>query len=218
MNGPITILLVDDHALIRDTLIRRFQDEVDMKIVAGVGSAQEAIAEATRHKPRIILMDIDMPGMTCFEAASAIRARSPESRIIFLSSFFHDRYIDQAIGVQAWGYIVKTETADSVIAAIRRVMSGSTYFSQEVQARLVVDGGVLRLANPNPSRLSGLTEREVQVLRHLARGMSKKEIADTMCISEHTVHRHVSSIMQKVDIHDRVELARYAIREGLAEA
>lgn len=215
---PISILLVDDHALMRDTLSRRLADESDMNVTGSAGNASDALALAATQKPDVILMDIDMPGMTCFEAVRSIQSSSPGTRVIFLSSFFHDHYIEQAIAVSAWGYLVKTEGADAVVAAIRKVMSGITCFSPEVQQRLVVDGHAVRLAQPPTSRLSALSDREVEVLRYLARGMAKKVIGQTMGISAHTVHRHVASIMGKVDIHDRVELARYAIREGLAEA
>jgi len=218
VTGPISILLVDDHAMMRRLLGARLEAEPDIVVVAAVENADEAVTEAVRLKPDIILMDIDMPGVSCFEAARIIRERHPDSRIVFLSAFFHDRYIEQAMAVQAWGYITKSEPEDSVIKAIRKVSNGVAYFSPEVQARIVVDFQGARLANPGRSRVSTLTEREMEVLRYLARGMAKKEIARTMHISANTVNRHTTSLMAKLDIHDRVELARYAIREGLAEA
>ncbi len=218
MTTPISILLVDDHAMVRRLLGRRLEAEPDMTVVAMVGNADEAITEAIRLKPNIILMDIEMPGLSCFEAAATIRRQCPDSRIIFLSAFFHDRYIEQAMAVQAWGYITKSEPEDSVLSAVRKVSAGIAYFSPEVKARIVVDSHGARLASQGRSRVSTLTEREMEVLRYLARGMAKKEIAHTMHIAVNTVNRHTTSLMSKLDIHDRVELARYAIREGLAEA
>jgi DNA-binding NarL/FixJ family response regulator len=218
MTAPISILLADDHSMVRRLLGRRLEDEADMTVVATVSNADDATAEAIRLKPDIILMDIDMPGLSCFEAAGTIHRQSPGSRIIFLSAFFHDRYIEQAMAVQAWGYITKSEPEDSVLEAIRKVSAGIAYFSPEVKARIVVDSQGARLASKGRSRASTLTEREMEVLRYLARGMAKKEIARTMHISVNTVNRHTTSLMAKLDIHDRVELARYAIREGLAEA
>ena len=218
MTGRISILLADDHAMVRQLLGKRLEAELDMTVAAAVGNADEAIAAAIRLKPNIILMDIDMPGSSCFEAARTIRAQCPDTRVIFLSAFFHDRYIEQAMAVQAWGYITKSEPEDSVVKAIRKVSADVAYFSPEVKARIVVDAQGARFARQGRSRVSTLTEREMEVLRYLARGMAKKEIAHTMHISVNTVNRHTTSLMSKLDIHDRVELARYAIREGLAEA
>ena len=218
MTAPISILLADDHSMVRRLLGQRLEVESDMTVVATVGNADEATSEAIRLKPNIILMDIDMPGLSCFEAAATIRRHCPNSRLIFLSAFFHDRYIEQAIAVKAWGYITKSEPEDSVLEAIRKVSAGIAYFSPEVKARIVVDSQGARLASCARSRVSTLTEREMEVLRYLARGMAKKEIARTMHISVNTVNRHTTSLMSKLEIHDRVELARYAIREGLAEA
>lgn len=217
MTGRISILLADDHAMVRQLLGKRLEAELDMFVAAAVGNADEAITEAIRLKPDIILMDIDMPGLSCFEAARTIRAQCPDTRIIFLSAFYHDRYIEQAMVVQAWGYITKSEPEDSVVKAIRKVSADVAYFSPEVKARIVVDSRGARFARQARSRVSILTEREMEVLRYLARGMAKKEIAHTMHISVNTVNRHTTSLMSKLDIHDRVELARYAIREGLAD-
>lgn len=218
MNNRISIMLVDDHSMVRSMLRDRLEVEPDMTVVADVGSADEAIAQAAKLKPDVILMDIDMPGIVCFDAARSIMTESPNTRIIFLSAFFHDRYIEQALEVRAWGYITKSEPEQAVVNAIRTVHTGATYFSPEVQGRIVVDARGPRLAHQAISRVSTLTERELEILRYLARGMSKKEIADTVQISVNTVNRHTSSIMNKLNFHDRVELARFAIREGLAEA
>ena len=204
--------------MVRRLLGGRLGAEPDMTVAASVSNADEAIAEAIRLQPDIILMDIDMPGTSCFEAAGTIRRQLPDTRIIFLSAFFHDRYIEQAMAVQAWGYITKNEPEGSVLEAIRKVSAGVAYFSPEVKARIVVDSQGARLAYQGRSRVSILTKREMEVLRYLARGMAKKEIAHTMHISANTVNRHTTGLMAKLDIHDRVELARYAIREGLAEA
>lgn len=218
MKKPASILLVDDHAMLRRMLGQRLDLEADLRVVAGVNNAGEAITEATRLKPDIIIMDIEMPGTTCFEAVRTIQACSPESRVIFLSAFSHDRYIEQAIAVRAWGYIVKSESEEVVIAAIRRVVSGLPYYSPEVEARLVVEDGAPRLTRTRAARSSALSERELGVLRYLARGLSQKEVAAAASVSIHTVHRHVTSIMKKLDIHNRADLVRYAIREGFVDA
>jgi DNA-binding NarL/FixJ family response regulator len=218
MSSVTTVLLVDDHALVRDTLGRTLRDESDIRVVGTAGTAEQAVAEAGRLAPDIVLMDIDMPGVVSFDAASTIQSENPDTRVVFLSAFFNDRYIQQALAVRAWGYLVKNEPVAKIVDAIRRVKAGETYFSPEVQERLVMDGRFPTLAAPPATRVSRLTGRELELLKYLARGMGQKEIAYLLGLSINTVHRHVTSVMGKLDIHDRVELARFAIREGLAEA
>lgn len=218
MAEPISILLVDDHALVRGTVTHRLIDEPDLEVVASAANADEAVAEAVRTRPDIILMDIDMPGLCCFDASEIIQSRCPDTRILFLSAFHNDRYIERALSVRAWGYIIKCESVETVIQAIRKVHDGRAYFSSEVQQRLLIEQGRPRLASAGVSRVSSLSDRETEVLRYIARGLSQKQIAETMRLSEHTVHRHSTSLMKKLNIHSRVELSRFAIREGLAEA
>jgi len=218
MPKPIAVLLADDHAMFRVMLEECLGSEPDMKVLASVSNAEEAVAQAIQLSPDILLMDIDMPGLLCFDAARTIGARCPDTRIIFLSAFFHDQYIEQALSVGASGYVTKSEPPSSLIKAVRTVASGAAYYSPEVASRIVADLEGPRLAAERHTRASTLTAREMEVLRYLARGMPKQEIALTMHLSVNTVNRHTYSLMHKLDIHDRVELARFAIREGLAEA
>ena len=134
-----------------------------------------------------------------------------------MSAFFHDRYIEEALAVEASGYVTKDEPPESIVNAIRAAASGAVYFSPSVQARLVVHGDRVRLAHQKISRISTLTRRELETLRYIARGLSKKEVAGIMHIGVKTVDHHSTALMRKLDIHDRVSLARFAIREGLAE-
>jgi len=217
MSKTITILLADDHSLMRESLRTRLEREPDLQVVATAANADEATNEAIRLRPNIILMDIDMPGLASFEAVKIIKSRVPETRIIFLSAFFHDRYIEEALSAGASGYLTKGESPESVIQGVRTVAEGGIAFSPDVQARIVVDTKGLKLATQGHTRTATLTRREMEVLRYLARGMSKKQVAQTMHLSVKTVERHSDRLMSKLDIHDRVELARFAIREGLAE-
>ena len=218
MNGQIKILLVDDHALVRESVTRVLESEPDMVVVASVDNASLAVETANRHVPDILLMDIDMPGLISFDAAKWIRRDHPGTEIVFMSAFHHDHYIEQALRAKAAGYVTKSEPMDVLIKAIRQVARGRTYFSPEVEARIVADSGTVRLAPSKQTRTSTLSAREIQVLRYVAGGMSKKQIARTMSVSVKTVEGHVERLMTKLDIHDRVELARLAIREGLVEA
>ena len=218
MNGPVSVLLADDHALVRGALASWLQSAPDITVVADVSNADDACTEALRLQPDVVVLDIDMPGLLCFDAATKIKRQCPQTRIIFLSAFFHDRYIEQALEVQASGYVTKGEPPESVLKAIRTVAAGGTCFSPEVQSRIVIDPQGPRLAREQHSRSALLSRRELEVLRYLARGTAKKEIARTMSISVRTAEKHSANLMRKLDIHDRVEFARFAIREGLAEA
>jgi DNA-binding NarL/FixJ family response regulator len=218
MNGEIRVLLVDDHALVRGALGNRLALEPGINLVGSADNAQQAIEQTLALEPNIILMDIDMPGLICFDAVRKIRALRPNVRTIFLSGFVHDHYVEQALEVKASGYLTKAEPPETVVTAIRDVASGGAYFSEDVRSRLVVDPSGARLTALNKSRGSTLTPREVEILRYIARGLSKKIIASTMGLSVKTVDRHSTNLMNKLDIHDRVELARFAIREGLANA
>jgi len=217
VNNPVTILLADDHALVRKTLRRWLENEPDLTVVGDVATADDAIRDAQQLKPDIVVLDVDMPGVICFDAARAIRKNNPNTRVVFLSAFFHDRYIEQALAVGASGYVTKTESPDTLIGAIRTVAAGGAYYSPEVRARMVIDADGVRLTTGPRLRGSALTEREAQVLRYIARGLSKREVAEILHLSERTINCHCASLMAKLDIHDRVELARYAIREGLME-
>lgn len=218
MSAPISILLVDDHGLVRDTLRLRLDAESDMTVVGVADNAGDGLRQAMDLRPRIVLMDIDMPGQSCFAAVRDLKVHCPQTRVIYLSAFSNDRYIDDALASHAWGYVTKDEPADVIVKAIRLAASGSAYFSPKVQSRMVVDTRGIRLSRSGKSRASLLSTREVEVVRYLARGMTHREIAKTMHIAVKTVDKHCSNLMSKLDIHDRVELARFAFREGLSEA
>ncbi len=218
MNDSIRVLLVDDHALLRETLKDHLNVSAGLTVVGTAKSADDAVAIAAERQPDVVVMDIDMPGQSCFDAARIIKSRSPLTSVIFLSAFFNDRYIESALQAQASGYVTKDEAPGVIVEAIRSAAAQVAYFSPRVQSRIVVDRTGVRLAGGGHSRASLLTARELEVLRYLARGLAKKEIAATMHLSVKTVSRHTENLMEKLDIHDRVDLARYAIREGLAEA
>ncbi len=218
MTGQVKLLLVDDHALIRETLADRLNREPDLFVVAVVAEAEAAMRACGDYEPDLVLMDINMPGLSCFDASRRIRTLRPQVKIIFLSAFTHDIYIDQALKVKAHGYITKREPVPQVIAAIREVASGGAYFSDEVRSRIIVDAYGAKLRQEERSIASTLSDRELDVLLYIARGMSGKEIARNMNRSDKTVATHIARLMEKLQIHDRVELARFAIREGLAEA
>ncbi len=218
MSRQISLLVVDDHTLVRDMLADRLSREVGISVVGTAPNAGVAVRKALELQPTIVLMDIDMPGMLCFEAAGQIRKANPETAIVFLSAYVHDRYVEQALEVGAAGYITKDEPVEVITSAVRAVASGGSYFSAEVRARLVVRSAGAGLGQKNCSRTSTLTQRELEILCYVSRGLSRKEIAGYLFIAPKTVAHHIDAIMIKLDIHDRVELARLAIREGLVKA
>lgn len=217
MTAPKRILLVDDHDLVRSAVRGMLERDDAFEVVGDCANAEEALQAAFECSPEILVIDIDMPGMICFDAVRQMLTRLPDLSVIFLSAFFHDHYIEQALKVGAKGYVLKGDPPAILFAALREVSGGGAYFSEEVRARFALDKDG-KVTGDGQTVTSTLTNREVEVLRYLARGLSKKEIAKTMHLSVKTVEHHSSSVMRKLDIHDRVELARYAIREGLAEA
>lgn len=213
----IRTVLVDDHELVRKSVADWLARTPDIKVVGEVGDADAAIGTVLEQQPDIVVFDIDMPGKSCFDAAKTILSRLPNTKIVFLSAFSNDQYIDQALAAKASAYVTKGQSPVALADAIRRVVAGGVVFAPEVQARLIIDRDGPRIANEPKSRLNLLTAREKEVLRYLARGLSKKEIASTMHLSVKTVDNHATSLMSKLDIHDRVELALFAVREGLSE-
>lgn len=213
----ITVQIVDDHALLRDMLKQRLHQEQGIEVVADAANGAEAVETAGRIRPDILLLDIDMPGISAFEAARQIRAASPDTRIIFLSAYVNDSYINQALGVQAAGYVVKEHSLGTLLEAIRAVHGGDNYFSPEIESRLVINRDGVSLSGDHQATLQVLTQRELEVLTSLAKGLQKKEIGLRLGISPKTVDQHCSHIMMKLDLHDRVDLTRFAIREGLVD-
>lgn len=215
----ISVLVADDHTLVRQMLVQWLNSASDITVVADVADADAAVAEAERLKPDIALLDIDMPGQFCFEAARVIRRVSRDTHLVFLSAFFHDRYIEQALAVEALGYISKDEPPDKVLEALRTIAAGGTYYSADIRMRIVIDDrGRSRLSPECRTRGMDLTRREREILHYVARGLSNKEIAAVTHLTVRTVETHCTRLMAKLGIHGRIELTRYAIREGLCEA
>jgi DNA-binding NarL/FixJ family response regulator len=217
MQKDVNILVVDDHGLVRESLSSILDRESDLHVQDVAEDADEAITKVLELKPDLVLMDIDMPGVSCFDAIQIIRSRVPDTKFILVTAYEHDEHIEQALRVKANGFVSKHEGVKALAEAIRDVAAGRIHFSPEVMNRLVIQGKEIRLDNPPRSRLSMLSPRERELLRVLARGLSLKDAAAVLGISYKTADKQKASLMAKLDIHDRVELARYAIREGLVE-
>ena len=214
----IRILCVDDHSFLVEGLRARFELESDLECVGSLPNAEALVPQAKQLRPDIVLLDIEMPGPDPFEAADDLRRQCPDVRTVFLSAYVRDHYISSAVKAGAWGYFSKSEDAATLVEGIRKVAHGDFAFSPKVQERCQPRKGFKRgQLTPPSSKLDALTPREQEVLRMIGRGMSRSEIAETMCRSPKTIDGHRESIMEKLDIHDRAELVRFAIREGLVE-
>jgi DNA-binding NarL/FixJ family response regulator len=213
---PLRVLCVDDHAFMAEGLRSRLSLERDMEVVGQIETADGLVEEATRARADVVLLDIEMPGRDPFEALQDLGRRCPKVKVILLSAYVRDHYVDTAIKSGAWGYLSKSDSPDTVVDAIRKACGGEFVFGPKVLERV----------QPRPredrpgggSRLEALTPTELQVLRMIARGLSRVEIALAMHRSPKTVDNHRAAMMEKLGIHTTVELARFAIREGLAEA
>jgi len=204
---PIRVLCVDDHAFLVAGLQARLDVEPGMEFAGHLETADNLVAQVRRAKADIVLIDIEMPGADVFEAIHDLRHRCPDVRAILLSAHVRDQYLDSAFSSGAWGYLTKGDSPDEVIDGIRRVALGESVVSADVMAR----------RRPEGSGLSRLTAREKQILRMIANGMSRTAIAERLCRSPMTIDNHRKSILKKLGIHDRVELVRYAIAEGIGE-
>jgi len=218
MMSPVRVVLVEDQALVREALGAALARVVGVSVVALACDADEGLAAALRHRPDVVVTDIDMPGADVFDMIRTVRNRVPETRVLVLSGYHRDSQIEAALAAGVSGYVCKTGATAGLLQAIRTVAGGGCCFAPEVEARLTLGTDGPRLATGLRTRLGLLSPREVEVLRLLADGHSKHEIAELTHLSERTVNRHCTNLMAKLDIHDRVGLTRYAIREGLVRA
>ncbi len=216
---PIRVLCVDDHAFLIDGLRARFELAKDLECVGHLESAERLLSEAMVLRPEVVLLDIEMPGPDSFEAAEDLQRTLPEARVIFLSAYVRDHYISAAVNAGAYGYFSKSDEPNEIIEGIRKVARREEFaFGPKVKARCKPKKGVTRgQVAPPSTKLDTLSPREQDVLRMIGRGMTRSEIAETLCRSVKTIDVHREKIMKKLDIHDRGELVRFAIREGLVE-
>jgi DNA-binding NarL/FixJ family response regulator len=215
MPAPITVVVADDHALIRSALVGVLNSTADIRVVGEAGTAEEAHAEVVAKSPRVLVLDVDMPGKDAFQLVGELRRERPGTDTLILSGNTFDRLIQSARQAGVKGYVSKADRTEQVMEAIRAIDRGGSFFSTAVQARIAPADARVPSGATKSERLS---DRELEVLRYVGRGFAKKQIAEMMSISVKTVDKHVTTVMAKLDIHDRVELARYAIREGLIKA
>jgi len=217
MPTKIRLLCIDDHELIIEGLAARAEVEPDMEIVGRLGSADDMMAEVERLKPDIVMLDLAMPGNSPLDAMAEARRRVPTTRFVVLTAHVRDVNVAAALRLGAAGFFSKNDTPEAIFDGIRSAARGEQALSEEVAERIEAHGPG---ADPTKTRtrLDDLSPRELEVLRLIGRGMSRADIARHLVRSLKTIDAHHTSIMRKLDIHDRAELTRYAIREGLVEA
>ncbi len=205
MANKITVLLVDDHALVRKGFRRMLEDDRAITVVGEASDGTEAVRLALELRPKVVVMDCALPGFSGIEATRQIRAKYPEATILMLSMHSEDTLVRQALEAGARGYILKNAMDLDLISAVKRVAEGE----------MVLDPQLAKPGALKGERESGLTARELEILQHIVAGQSNKEIAVELNLSANTVAVHRANIMDALGIHKTAELVVYAIRHGL---
>src|SRR5579863_1002210 len=205
MEKKITVLLVDDHSLVRRGFRRMLEDEPDMEVVGEAGNGEDSIKLAKDLHPKVVVMDCALPGMNGLQATRQIMEYSPETAVLMLSMHTESTWVRQAIDAGARGYVLKNALELDLGAAIRKVAAGETVFDSQLEQRSALKG----------ERSAALTPRELEVLQMIVDGKSNKEIATTLDLSANTIAVHRANIMNSLGIHKTAELVVYAIRSGL---
>jgi DNA-binding NarL/FixJ family response regulator len=210
----IRVLVADDQSMVRAGFRRLLSDEPDIDVVAEADNGVDAVAKAGRFAPDVVLMDIRMPELDGIEATRRILAADPAARILILTTFDLDEYVYNALGAGASGFVLKDDPPEQLVAAIRTVAAGDALLSPSVTKRVIKQFS--RLPSPTaPKELAELTEREQEIFRLIADGLSNAQIGKELFISETTVKTHVTHIFQKLEVRDRVQAVILAYRMGL---
>lgn len=219
MSAPIKTLLVDDQALFREAMHTLLALDNGVEIVAEAANGEEALRLVAEHRPQVVLMDLRMPLMCGAEATRRIRAIYPETRVLVLTTFDQEEDVFDALRAGASGYVLKNTPSAQLVEAIKIVAAGQAYLQPSVATQVVAEFNRLShsssLTSEERRLASLLSQREVEILRHLVRGMSNKEIASALCLKEGTVKNHMTRILDKLQVPDRTGAALKARDFGL---
>jgi NarL family two-component system response regulator LiaR len=213
MNEPIRLLLVDDHVFVRKGILALLATEEGIEVIGEAQNGQEALEKIEELNPDVILLDLLMPKMGGIEVIERVIAGNPEARILVLTSFVADDKVFPAIKAGAIGYLLKDSEPKELVQAIHQVFRGESSLSPVIARKVLQE-----ISRPSERDLSEdpLTDREVEILQHIAKGESNREIAEALVLSEATVRTHVSNILGKLHLASRTQAALYALRKGLA--
>jgi DNA-binding NarL/FixJ family response regulator len=213
----VKVLLVDDHAILREGVHALLAREPDITVVGEAGDGQEALEQVPRLRPDVVIMDIVMPRMNGLEATRLIKEKYPDVRVLILSMYDDHEYVVQIIQAGASGYVLKRVVTEDLVRAIHEVHAGESFLHPPIAAKLI--GDYLRVTVGERGGTSGagevITAREREVLRLIADGSSNQEIAEQLGLSRKTVDSHRANAMRKLDLHDVTEVVKYAIRTGM---
>ena len=214
----ITVVLADDQALVRRGFRLILETEPGIEVVAEAEDGQQAIDAVRRHRPAVVLMDIQMPGLDGLEATRRILSQgSNQTRVLILTTFERDDYVFEALQVGASGFLLKTAPPEDLLTAVRVVSQGEALLSPSVTRRVIQEVTRHQRRAPRSPELDRLTQRELEVLRLLAEGRSNAEIAAELYLSEAPVKTHTSSILSKLGLRDRVQVVIFAYKQGIIE-
>ena len=211
----IRVLLVDDHTILREGVRALLADEPEIVVVGEAGDGRDALDKVEAVHPDVVLMDMVMPRMNGLEATRELKARYPDVKVLILSMYDDEEYVQQVIQAGASGYVLKGVAAHDLVRAIREVYAGSSFLHPAAATKLIEDY-VRRVQGADASdRAELLTPREREVLKLIAEGNSSPQIATILCLSPKTVENHRTNIMRKLDVHDVTGLVKHALRSGL---
>ena len=213
--SPIRVVIVDDHRVVVESLAALLDLAPDFSVAGTATTADEGAEVVLRTRPDVALFDVDFPGRDSFDIVPQLMKQAPSTKMTFLTAHLSDVFVSQAVRMGAHGYVLKDEPSAEVCSAIKRLHAGEYVFSDAVRDRLTWDAAADHYTIRADNMLCGLSVQQLSILRHLARGESVKEIARILGRSEKSIDSHKYRIMHRLGIHDRVELCRYAIREGL---
>jgi DNA-binding NarL/FixJ family response regulator len=212
---PTTVVIADNHELLRDAVRDVVAQRLGFVVVGSVGDAHAAFVACQAQKPDLLVMDLDMPGRDAIATLADIKWASPCTRVVILTGRTHDALIEAALRQKVAAYLLKSDSTEQIISAFERVARGERVFSDGVKCRLTESPRRKPGQAIEVTRLSKLSPRENEVLRYIGRGMDNGEMARVMILSKRTVERHVSRLMDSLDIHDRAELQRFANAQNL---
>jgi two-component system NarL family response regulator len=212
---PIRVLIADDHALFRRGLNMVLESEAGIEVVAEAEDGEDAVAKAEEFAPDVVLMDVRMPRLSGIEATRKIRDIIPTARILMLTVSDEEEDLYEAVKAGANGYLLKEISIEEVADAIRQVTTGQSLISPSMASKLLTEFNTLAKRAEEQFPPPRLTDRELEVLKLVAKGMSNRDVADHLYISENTVKNHVRSILEKLHLHSRMEAVVYAVREKL---